>query len=74
MRWGQCYEALGQNDQAALAYLRTDLLFSSSPDLHAEALYHLSQLLPKVNETQEGTAARNRLKAKYPASTWNNMK
>lgn len=71
---GLCYEALGQNDQAALAYLRTDLLFSSSPELHAEALYHLAQLLPKVNEPQEGTSARNRLKAKYPASSWNNMK
>ncbi len=71
---GLCYEALGQNEQAALAYLRTDLLFSSSPDLHAEALYHLAQLLPKVNDQQEGIAAKNRLKAKYPASPWNNMK
>lgn len=71
---GVCYEALGQNDQAALAFLRTDLLFSSAPDLHAEALYHLAQLLPKVNEPQEGLDAKNRLKARYPASPWNNMK
>ncbi len=71
---GLCYEALGQNDQAALAFLRTDLLFSSAPDLHAEALYHLAQLLPKVNEPQEGLDAKNRLKARYPASPWNNMK
>ncbi len=71
---GLCYAALGQNEQAALAYLRTDLLFSSAPDLHAEALYQLSLILPKVNEPQEGVAAKNRLKTKYPASSWNNIK
>ena len=69
---GLCYQDLGQNEQAALAYLRTDLLFPSSPELHAEALYQLAQLLPKVNETQEGIAAKNRLKQKYPSSAWSN--
>ncbi len=71
---GMCYEALGQTEQAANAYLVTDMLYSSVPDLHAEALYHMSKLLPKVNEPQNGTAALNRLKTKYPASPWSNMK
>lgn len=69
---GVCYEALGQTQQALLAYLRTDLLFSSSPDLHAEALYHLTQLWPKVGQPQRSTEARQQLTSKYPSSPWSN--
>lgn len=69
---GVCYQALGQTQQALLAYLRTDLLFSSTPDLHAEALYQLMQLWPKVGQPQRANEARQQLIAKYPSSPWTN--
>ena len=69
---GMCYEALGQKQQALLAYLKTDLLFSSSPDLHAEALYHLTKLWPEAGQPQRSTEARQRLTSKYPSSPWTN--
>lgn len=69
---GMCYLALGQPQQALLAYLRTDLLFSSSPELHAEALYQLTQLWPKVGQPQRSTDARQRLTTLYPSSAWSN--
>jgi tetratricopeptide (TPR) repeat protein len=71
---GMCYQALGQTQQALLAYLRTDLLFSSSPDLHAEALYQLTKLWPDVGQPQRSTEARQRLTSRYPSSPWNNKK
>lgn len=69
---GTCYLALGQPQQALLAYLKTDLLFSASPELHAEALYQLVQLWPQVGQPQRAAEARQRLVANYPASTWTN--
>ena len=69
---GVCYQALKQPQQALLAYLKTDLLFSQSPELHAEALYQLSKLWPGAGQPQRGTEARQRLTAKYPSSPWNN--
>ena len=71
---GMCYQALGQKQQALLAYLRTDLLFPTSPDLHAEALYQLAQLWPDVGQPQRSTEARQRLTSRYPSSPWNNKK
>ena len=67
---GMCYQALGQKQQALLAYLRTDLLFPSSPDLHAEALYQLTLLWPEVGQPQRSTEARQRLTTKYASSAW----
>ncbi len=53
---GNCYIAMQKPQQALLAFLKTDLLFSGSPELHAEALYQLTQLWPKwvsLNEAQK---------------------
>lgn len=69
---GTCYLDMGQTQQALLAFLKTDLLFPSSPELHAEALYQLTQLWPKVGQPQRATEARQRLVAKYPSSAWSN--
>jgi tetratricopeptide (TPR) repeat protein len=69
---GMCYEALGQKQQALLAYLKTDLLFSSAPDSHAEALYHLAKLWPEAGQPQRASEALQRLRSKYPSSSWTN--
>lgn len=67
---GLCLENMGKTNQAILAYLHTDLLFFTSTEAHAEALYHLSKLFPKANLQQRGIEARERLTAQYPSSTW----
>lgn len=71
---GACYQKLNKTNEAALAYLHTDLLFSGDPGNHAEALYYLSQLWPSLNETQRATDARSRLTTNYAGSVWVNKK
>ncbi len=71
---GVCYQALGKDREATLAYLRTDLLFPISPELHAEALYQLTLLFPKIGDPQQGMKARTKLTSKYPASSWASKK
>ncbi len=71
---GACYLALNNSNLAVLAYLRTDLLFFTDPESHAEALYQLSQLWPKVGEAARGTETRSRLVSQYAGSTWANKK
>jgi tetratricopeptide (TPR) repeat protein len=67
-----CLVELGRIDEAVLAYLHTDLLFSGEAATHAEALYHLSSLWPKVGQPQRGAEARARLQSEYPplAAKW----
>ncbi len=67
---GGILKGAGNNDEAILAYLKTDLLYASEPEAHAEALYHLSQLWPLVGENQRGTETRSRLAKLYPTSPW----
>lgn len=67
-----CLVELGRIDEAVLAYLHTDLLFAGEAATHAEALYHLSGLWPKVGQPQRGAEARARLQNEYPplAAKW----
>ncbi|MBL8869823.1 MAG: hypothetical protein JNK90_08505 [Planctomycetaceae bacterium] len=67
---GACYQKLGKTSEAILAYLHTDLLFAGDAENHAEALYHLSVLLPSLNYTQQATDARARLTTTYAGSVW----
>ena len=55
-----------------MAYLHTDILFYTDPEIHAEALYYLTNLWKEVNATDEATDARNLLNDRYPGSTWAN--
>ena len=71
---GASFVALGQTSQAIIAYLHTDLLFFADSELHAEALYYLTVLWPKVNQPQRAQETRQRLTTKYPSSTWANKK
>ncbi len=67
---GGILKGAGNNDEAILAYLKTDLLYASEPDAHAEALYYLSQLWPLIGENQRGTETKSRLAKLYPTSPW----
>lgn len=69
---GAGYVALNQYNLAVLDYLKTDLLFSSDPEAHAEALYQLSQLWPKAGEAAKSAEALSRLRSQYPSSGWAN--
>lgn len=67
---GDCYRALGESKEALIAYLHVDVLFPSEPALHAEALYHLSNLWGKVQKPERGVEARAALQQQYPDSEW----
>lgn len=67
---GGILRAAGNNDEAILAFLKTDLLYASEPDAHAEALYNLSQLWPLIGENQRATETKSRLSKLYPTSPW----
>ena len=41
---GDCYERAGRTKDALLAFLHVDVLYSTVPDAHAEALSHLVKL------------------------------
>jgi tetratricopeptide (TPR) repeat protein len=69
---GACYIALEKPSLALLAYLRTDWMFFTDAESHAEALYQLSQLWPKVGEPSRATETRARLVSQYAGSVWAN--
>jgi outer membrane protein assembly factor BamD (BamD/ComL family) len=53
-----------------IAYLTVDLVHSSDPDSHAEALYRLQELWDQGRYPQRASEARRRLEADYPESAW----
>lgn len=69
---GLCHQEAGQSQEAVLAFLHTDLLFSNQAAAHAEALYYLSQLWPKLDKNDRALEARTNLKALYRNSVWAN--
>ncbi len=66
---GEAHRQAGQEEEAILAYLHTDLLFTSDPNQHAEALYYLSQLFLKT-DPQRAADAKARLQSQYTNSSW----
>ena len=67
---GNCYRAANKKNEALLAFLHVDLLYSRFPDLHAEALANLATLWADVDKAERATQARAQLKEKYPQSIW----
>jgi tetratricopeptide (TPR) repeat protein len=67
---GNCYKAAGKPKDALLAFLEVDLLYSSSPEQHAEALANLATLWAKVDKAERATQARALLERRYPHSRW----
>lgn len=71
---GSCYRSAGKKKEALIAYLHTDLLFSSFPDQHAEALAALSTLWAESDKVDRAAEAKSMLKDRYPASRWAQQK
>ena len=68
---GAAYRAAGDKDQdAVIAFLTVDLVYNGSPDSHAEALAHLSELWEKGKNPERAREARKSLQDSYPASPW----
>lgn len=68
---GACYEKQGDPKQALIAYLHTDLMFYGEPEVHAEALYHLSKLWAEAYKNSDrALQARNLLKNRYSGTSW----
>lgn len=67
---GAVHEKAGQLKQAARAYLHTELLFASETEAHAEAVYRLALIWPKLEDTDRANRARNMLKERYRNSFW----
>jgi len=75
--FAHAYNALGgwhekqENwEEAAIAYLHTELLFAGHADPHAEALYRLSKVWTKLEESDRASTARNALRGRYKNSYW----
>jgi len=67
---GDCYERAGRTKDALLAFLHVDVLYSTVPDAHAEALSHLAKLWTSVGQEARGREARQLLNEKYGNSRW----
>jgi tetratricopeptide (TPR) repeat protein len=68
---GVAYRAAGDKDQDALvAFLTVDLVYSGSPESHAEALYNLGELWERAKNPERARDARKVLEDDYPASVW----
>jgi tetratricopeptide (TPR) repeat protein len=67
---GDSYERAGRTKDALLAYLHVDVLYSSVPDAHAEALSHLAPLWDTVGQSARARAARQTLNQQYRGSRW----
>jgi tetratricopeptide (TPR) repeat protein len=67
---GTCYEKAGKSKDALLAFLHVDLLYSTVPDAHAEALSHLISLWTVVGQEARAREARQTLQEKYANSRW----
>jgi tetratricopeptide (TPR) repeat protein len=67
---GRCYLKSNKPKEALLAYQHTDSLFHQHPEVHAEALFHLSKLWTTVNKSDRAAAARSQLTERYAGSPW----
>lgn len=67
---GESYERAGRTKDALLAYLHVDVLYSTVPEAHAEALSHLAKLWDAVGQTERGRQARQTLQEQYRDSRW----
>lgn len=67
---GDSYERAGRTKDALLAYLHVDVLYSTVPDAHAEALSHLATLWDAVGQSARAREARQTLREQYGSSRW----
>ncbi|WP_404304835.1 tetratricopeptide repeat protein [Neorhodopirellula lusitana] len=63
---GASYAAAGKDEDAILAYLHTQLMYSMQAATHVEALKELAQLWTKVGKPDRAAQARGELQKRYP--------
>ncbi len=63
---GASYQALGDDEGALLAYLHTQLSYSTHAAEHVEALKQLIELWAKVGKPDRAAQARGELQQRYP--------
>jgi tetratricopeptide (TPR) repeat protein len=61
---GICYEKAGQTKDALLAFLHVDVLYSTVPDAHSEALTHLVPLWRAIGQEARARQAQQALDAR----------
>jgi tetratricopeptide (TPR) repeat protein len=71
---GICHLGAADLKNATLAFLHTDLLYSSESDLHAEALFYLSDIWSKLGRTDDALRAKQTLSQQYRNSFWASKK
>jgi len=67
---GTSLKKLGKKKEALIAFLHVDILYSTIPDAHAEALYNLIQLWNDLNNTERANSAQQTLNKQYKNSRW----
>lgn len=67
---GNCYLKQSKPKDAVMAFLKTDLLFFTDSDAHAEALSKLAKLWDETGHADRATDARNKLRDRYSGSVW----
>jgi tetratricopeptide (TPR) repeat protein len=67
---GNALRRQGKTKESVLAFLHVDLLYSSLPDAHAEALYNLAELWDELHKTDRAARARQVLRQQYKNSPW----
>jgi len=67
---GTAQRAAGRAKDARFAFLHVDLLYSSVPEAHAEALFNLAQLWGELQRPDRAAQARQTLQQQYKNSPW----
>jgi len=67
---GVCHFKANQFKEAREKFLVTHLLMYPDSESHAEALYYLAQIWPKLDNTDEANKARELLNSRYRNSYW----
>lgn len=70
VRKGDCFRQKNQAKEALMAYLHVDVLYSTEPAQHAEALMRLTELWGPNGHEDRAIEASARLTERYPNSPW----
>ncbi len=67
---GNALRKLQRNEDAVMAFLHVDLLYSSVAESHAEALANLVDLWSTIQQAERAARCRRILEERYPNSIW----
>ncbi|MDA8563496.1 tetratricopeptide repeat protein, partial [Mariniblastus sp.] len=67
---GSVYLEQNQLKEARTEFLKTELLYPTAVNEHAEALYYLTKIWAKLNENDRAISTKETLKSLYPNSWW----